>query len=270
MSILKKLFTKEDAHYGHLHKTFGSLCLINFIYRFYNFVSRPDHTLAFSLNSNIFLYTIFVHAFLHVTSFQFILSPRRNAVYNIIWPEMRWHSLIFAYRSIIGMALFYIKRYYIFNISRFILVILTMVFADITTKLLPPSNNTTTMRGNPYPKDTHPLIIKYINLFYSISQVFATLHILFAPNPDYIYLTLIPIQTAPFGMTLQRKGIISQYGWHLFYILAILSNYVYSAVNIYEPKTMWLYMIFFSILRFKFRINKYILWTFIFCTHTML
>lgn len=264
MSIFKKLFTSEDANYGHMHKTFGTLCLVNFIHRLYNFISLPDHSLGFNINSYTFLYTICVHTLLHITSFQFILSPRRNAVYNIIWPEMRWHSLIFAYRSIIAMGLFYMKKYYIFGLSRFALVIFTMIMADVTTKLLPPSNNTTTMRGNPYPKDTHQSIIKNINLFYSISQVFATLHILFAPSPDYIFLTLIPIQTAPFGMTLQRKGIISQYGWHVFYILAILSNYIYATVNIYKATTMWFYMILFSVLRFKYKHNKYVLWSLIY------
>jgi hypothetical protein len=140
----------------------------------------------------------------------------------------------------------------------------TMVSADYVTYVLPPSNNTTTMRGNPYPRDTGEYIVKYLNLFYSVSQVFATLHMLFAPNVDYIYLTLIPIQTAPFGMTLQRKGIISQYGWHVFYVFAILTNYLYSAVNIYNPELMWSYMIVFSVLRFKFKMNKYMLWTLVY------
>ena len=270
MSIVKKLFTKEDAHYFHMHKTLGMFCLCNFVYRLFNFALKSDHTLGFKIGAPSYVFNICMHAFLHVSSFQFILSPRRNAVYNIIWPEMRWHSLLFAYRSLLIMMLFNIQRYFIFGISRFVVVIGTMILADVVTHLLPPSNNTTTMRGNPYPTDTDKRIIYAINLFYSVGQVFATLHMLFAPSPDYIFLTLIPIQTAPFGMTLQRKGLISQFGWHVFYIGAILSNYLYSIVNIYDPELMWMYMLLFCILRFRFRCNKYILWTIVFTIHQLL
>jgi hypothetical protein len=263
--MYKKLFTKEDSHYFHLHKILGSSCLINFSYRLFWFLSSPENNLGFIIGSNIYLCTLLVHALLHVSSFQFILSSRRNAVYNIIWPEMRWHSLLFAYRSLLIMLLFAFNLdIYVANFARYLLVIATMVSADYVTYVLPASNDTTTMRGNPYPKDTSEYIIKYLNYFYSISQVFATLHMLFAPNVDYIYLTLIPIQTAPFGMTLQRKGIISQFGWHVFYIFAILTNYVYSAVNIYKPELMWGCMMAFSVLRFKFKMNKYILWTLVY------
>lgn len=272
MLYFKKLVTKEDSHYFHMHKILGSACMVNFLYRIYLFASSIEHDLGFNIGSNVYLYTMFVHTLLHVSSFQFILSPRRNPVYNIIWPEMRWHSLLFAYRSLIIMFLFMFQYHLyteLFSVARFITVMLTMYAADYVTSVLPPSNNTTTMRGNPYPKDTAEYIIKYLNLFYSISQVFATLHMLFAPSADYIYLTLIPIQTAPFGMTLQRKGIISQFGWHLFYTVAILSNYLYSAVHIYKPELMWMYMIIFSILRFRYKMNKYFLWSLIYLIHSI-
>lgn len=263
--MLKKLFTREDAHYHHMHKILGFSVLCNFFYRLCN---MNTHTLGFNVDDDYYIWTIVLHAILHVSSFQFVISPKRNATYNIIWPEMRWHSLIFAYRSLFIMLMFRFMDAAndMFVFYRFGIVILTMLAADTVTYLIPPSNNTTTMRGNPFPQGTGSIIINSINLFYSISQIFATLHILFAPTPFYVFLTLIPIQTAPFGMTLQRKGFISQYGWHVSYTAAILTNYIYSAIYIYEPLLMWRYMIFFAICRFKLKINKYILWSVI-ATH---
>lgn len=268
MILIKKLFTHEDGKFFHSHKILGLLSLLNFTSYFVNF----QHL---NVQSNYYIYLLFVHTLLHMSSFEFILSNRRNTKYNIIWPEMRWHSMIFAYRSLIIMALFRYKNYIntIFALMRFIVVILTMLSADIVTHLLPQNKNgteLTTMRGNPYPDNTSQIIIKSLNLFYSISQVFATLHMLFSPTPDYVFLTLFPIQTAPFFMTLQRKGFITQFTWHALYTFAILTNYIYSAIYIYEPIMSWVFMFYFVCYRFHFKINKYYLWTSIFISYYLL
>lgn len=268
MQLIRKLFTHEDRKFYHMHKVVGSICLLNFIKHLSSALVYGSCFFNYSYSYS-YLLLLFIHASLHVTSFEFILSNRRNLSYNIIWPEMRWHSLLFAYRSLLIMLLFRYENEIrvVFGLSRYLVVIGTMVSADAVSYALPQKKDEKelkTMRDNPYPKGTSEYVIKAINLFYSISQVFATLHMLFAPTPDYIYLTLIPIQTAPFGMTLQRKGIITQFGWHAFYIFAILTNYIYSAINIYEPVMSWTFMIFFAVCRFKLNMNKYVLWTIIF------
>jgi len=264
MRLIKKLFTHEDGKYYHSHKILGSFVLLNFIYRLYKMCIN-DHTLGFDMNNTSYLCVIILHGLLHVSSFEFILPRKRNLVYNIIWPEMRLHSAIFAYRSLLLMLLFYYEKYFIFGYMRYLLVVCTMALADVVTFVyIDDSNGSTTMRGNAYPMDTPKLLIKSLNYFYSISQVFATLHILFSPSADYAFLVLLPIQLAPFAMTLERKGYINQYMWHVIYILAILPNYIYSGINLYQPDLMWSYMIFFSVLRFKYKVDKYILWSIIY------
>jgi len=39
----------------------------------------------------------------YVTSFQFHVPDRRNLKYNVIWAEMRWYTLIFAYTLSTGI-----------------------------------------------------------------------------------------------------------------------------------------------------------------------
>ena len=73
---------------------------------------------------------------------------------------------------------------------------------------------------------------------------------------------LLPIQTAPLGMTLVKKGIITQAGWHLWYTLALLMNYVHGYFVVHEVSRhmYWSCALGFAFLRFRYRVNKYILW----------
>jgi len=259
-----RLVTHEDSKYFHAHKILGIGCLTHFGYRIYHGVKYGD--LGFS-NDVTTLLCILMHGLLHISSFQFILPNRKNKVYNIIWPEARWHSMIFAYRSLFAMLAIYMHESHIllYNplmlfICRGVIVYLTMIFADIVThkyKML----DTTTMRDNPYPPDTPKWLIFVLNIFYSISQVFATFSML-VYNKNAIFLTLIPIQTAPFGMTLVKKGIIDQMGWHISYINALLISYLYGIYTYHDYDHFITHLvIMFIIGRFVFRFNKYALWT---------
>jgi hypothetical protein len=219
------------------------------------------------MNSVFTLKLLSVHFLLHITSFIFNISNKRNLTYNIIWPEMKWHSLLFAYRSLITMTFIWFQQNQFIDkntlfISRIAVVYLTMASADYVSWIFKDDKKLTTMRDNPYPKNTPKMLIKYINLFYSISQVYATLNILFL-DFDTIFLTLIPIQTAPFTMTLQKKGIINQFMWHFLYIAALGSNFLYAfkSRDIFSGRSK--YALIFSICRFKFNLNKYFLWTII-------
>lgn len=265
--MLRKLFTHEDKFM--LHKCFGILSLCNFLLSMYN-LSTTENYLLFPWMNNLYMsYILFTHSILHITSFQFLLSDRRNRKYNIIWPEMRIHSMIFTYRSIMSIYVLYSQVQYA-PLWRYLIVIATMALADITTYKYTQSSVSRTMRDNPYPDGTDPIVIKYVNGFYSVSQVFATMHILFAPNYEYIYLTLIPIQIAPFLMTLQRKGFINQLTWHIIYFLTVIINYSYSAIHIYDPVKMYAFVICFVYLRFVRRCNKYILWTLVYMLYNLL
>ena len=257
-----RLVTHEDSKYFHLHKMFGIAVLGHFFYRLYHW-GFVDDTLGFDSSIDT-LKWIAVHAMLHVSSFQFVLSNRRNKVYNIIWPEMRLHSMLFAYRSLAVMTAHWcFQNDYLtnesFNYTRWAIVLVTMALADSVTYVF-KNDGSTTMRGNPYPSATPAWFIKAHNLFYSVSQVYATLNMLFSNN-DLVFLSLIAIQTAPFGMTLQKKGIISQAGWHVSYTAALLINYYYAFTH--DDSTipgMKLLAFAFSVYRFYFNMNKYALW----------
>ena len=210
------------------------------------------------------------HLLLHVTSFQFHLSSKRNKSYNIIWPEMRWHSMIFAYRSIVALyGMMFLPGGWL-PYYRSAVVMLTMVAADYATHYYKEKEmvekSDSTMRGNPYPTGTPEWFRKSLNMFYSISQAFATANIL-VRGMGSVFLVLIPIQTSSFLMTLERKGYISQFGWHFWYTAALLLNYGYAIVHGTEGHVHYngisLYQLTvtgFCLLRFCLNMNKYVLW----------
>jgi len=266
---LHRLSTKEDSHYFHIHKLLGLLCLSHFIYRIAEGFTYG--VLTFTPVST--LVWIGIHASLHISSFQFVLPQKRNHVYNTIWPEMRLHTMIFAYRSIITMFCIYLAQHHDLpvlwlNLVKGVIVMGTIISADVVTWYYKETGKVgkgdSTMRSNPYPTWVSPQFIKFNNYFYSFSQVLATMNILTYNDIGRIFMILIPIQTAPFCMTLVKKGIIDQLGWHVYYTIALVINFGY-AIRENGPRllpihTYWPLVIIFCLLRFKFNLNKYVLW----------
>lgn len=265
----RRLVTHEDAKFGHLHKILGSLVLYNFGYRLWKFVSTGEMGFDRSFAT---LFWIIVHASLHVSSFEFILPSKRNKVYNIIWPEMRWHSMVFAYRSLILMFFMWLSMndmvlsHQAVAYLRGPIVIATMAAADYATWFYKSKSlvdqTDSTMRGNPYPPYVPSLAVAVHNMFYSVSQVLATANILYR-GFNAVFLQLLAIQTAPFGMTLVKKGILKQAGWHWTYTVALLINYMYGHMvpDDLTHVSYWTTVVVFSIARFRYNVNKYVLWS---------
>lgn len=265
-----RLFTHEDSKFYHAHKLLGVGVLLHFMYRMYAFWVYGNMGFDGSLGT---LFWIFVHAMLHMTSFQFIIPSRRNKTYNIIWPEMRFHTMIFAYRSIVTWFMMWMAvRGWISleleHYARPVIAFATMGAADYVTYYYKHveekvDKDDSTMRGNPYPSYVPGWYVKVHNYFYSVSQVFATLHILNSRIMDSVFLLLLPIQTAPFCMTLVKKGILKQGGWHLYYTLALLVNFIYA---IWHDDTMKVFSygsvfaFYFVVSRFVYGVNKYAIW----------
>jgi hypothetical protein len=182
---------------------------------------------------------------------------------------MRWHSFIFAMRSILAMYVIWFQQNGFIPLqydllARGSLVIGTMLCADAVTKWY--SVDTTTMRNNPYPDYVPDYVRKYLNLFYSMSQIFATFAILYR-GYDLIFLTLIPIQLAPFMMTMVKKGLIRQIGWHIGYIVQLLIGYFYAYQHMVHNSPVIPLAIGAAILRFGVGLNKYVLWGFVIGVH---
>ena len=262
-SQFRRLATHEDRPY-HAHKILGALCLLHFTYRV--FLGFAHGSMFFGERGTLFW--IAMHSMLHATSFRFEVPNRRNKVYNVIWPEMRWHAAIFAHRSLVAMLVVWLADRGVISAFASIalrppLVLGTMLLADGASAV--HAATSTTMRGNPYPAYASPRFVENLNLFYAISQILATMNVLVATTPDRPFLTLLAIQTAPFGMTLVKKGVITQAGWHFWYALALLTNYAYAAVVIERGAlTMPAYAAIsagVAVLRLRYRVNKYLLWT---------
>lgn len=98
----------------------------------------------------------------------------------MIYPEFRLHSTIFAYRSLIVMLLQWasLRFHTVYPLYlRGIVVLVTMICADAVTKAY--KDQGTTMRGMPFPEYVPEILRNSLNLFYSVSQIFATAEVIF-------------------------------------------------------------------------------------------
>mmetsp|Transcript_21837 Transcript_21837/g.21130 ORF Transcript_21837/g.21130 Transcript_21837/m.21130 type:complete len:325 (-) Transcript_21837:64-1038(-) len=260
-----KLMTKEDGHYGHVHKMIGSAALAHYIYRTYLLVTTG--TMQFD-SSMVTLYCILLHMLLSVSSFIFKIPNNRINSAPMIYPEFRLHSIIFAYRSLIVMILMWGSKRYESVVPLYLrgaVVILTMVAADKVTSTY--KDQGTTMRAMPFPAYISPLTRDRLNVFYSVCQIFATSQVLFSYHLDEVFAVVFPIQIAALLMTMVRKSIISAGAWHYYYSLSLLSNFVVGPIaGWFNPATtpggfFFPSALIFCALRFNVRgLNKYMLW----------
>lgn len=283
--MLGRLVTREDLRFGHAHKLVGVAVLGHFAWR----VGLWATTGATGLDRDEWTPVwLLLHALLHVTSFQFHVDGHRNRTYNIIWPEMRLHTAAFATRSIVVGAAAWMTRHALalavmrridarwldlFDIYsgapvlawvRAAAVIGTLLLADAATAWC-GDGRTTTMRDNPYPSDTPMLARRALNLFYSVSQVAATVRTLVATSVEPAFFVLLPIQIAPLLMTLVRKGYLRQAGWHLIYSLSLLGAWWHAfrspRQTSLDGQEVALMVAGIAALRLRLGVNKYMLWT---------
>lgn len=251
--MIQKLITKEDPYF--LHKSMGIFSLLHFFYQFG----------CFAYYGQMYLHwiTILPHIFLHVSSFIFHVLDKRpvsdgNKIVKkmamFIWEELRIHSMLFGCRSAFII---------LFPKFRFVIVILTMYLADLTTEKY-GNANVTTVRGN------HELVKSDIKQmyadFFSGSQMGATIICagFFQHNPSdaLVFATLPPIQTSAFGMTLMRKDLISKTTWQIVYSLELALVYILWYI---EYKNLYIFIYsFIALLLRKNGTNKYLLWTLFF------
>jgi len=267
-----RLIGHEDPF--HLHKILGVTSLGHFGYRIVQCVQRQDHTLGFVSGDPWLLVWIAVHAALSGTSLIFAIPANRIRKLPMIWPEFRLHSILFAYRSLAAMLCFWADAYYatrMFSYARGVLVLATLIGADAVTahyrrqeKLKPGE---TTMRSMPFPEGTPATVIRSVNFYYSVSQVLATMNILFTTNANRPFAVLFPIQLAAFLMTLVRKSVLSAGEWHIAYGAALGVNYVYAGLVAGEATIpmaqYWSLASAFVFSRFVLNVNKYWLWMWI-------
>lgn len=249
-----KLFTKEDKL--HFHKICGIICLGHYIYRYYNLIVNKQ--LYFEKN-NTTLFFIICHSLLSCSSLYFKISNVRIKTGPMIYPEFRMHSIIFAMRSLIIMAMI------MFNVENYkhLIVLITMQAADNVTSYY--NEESKVMRDMPYPSFIQPWQKTIMTYYYNFSQIGATLALIMKQDMecfDYAFLVLFPIQIAAFLKTMVRKNIISPGMWHVLYGLSLTGPYFYGVNSINDFSSNFSKVLLTTaIARFVFRTNKYVLWT---------
>jgi hypothetical protein len=160
-----RLFTNEDPY--HIHKILGVFCLIHFGWRIYAYEFWGST--RFFEDGWITPISLSVHAVLSISSFIFRLSLVRHSKRNQIWPEFRWHSAIFSFRSIVILALWKFAAESV--LMRWGAVMVTMVCADVATASFRNQEYGTTMRQMPMP-NFYPAVLSVLhNLLYSYLQL---------------------------------------------------------------------------------------------------
>lgn len=252
---IHKLSTRED-HFN-IHKTLGILALSNYCYRFYNLFVYND----MKFDTNFDAATILIHFFLSSTSLIFKLSKKRHSTLPIIYPEMRLHSIVFATRSVVCFFLCYFEFDIIF---RMISCLLTNVSADIVTYYLKQG---TTIRGGNAAFEIEPKKERRLKHLYSLFQLGATLAML--GNINIVFSPLLGIQIAALNMTLIKKGIITPRTYHIVYSACLVINLFVLELDTNYIIKMLSGSILSANMRFKYNINKYIMWCFVFGLHYM-
>jgi len=250
---MESLITYQDGKFGHLHKTLGLVSVVHFALQFARFFKFG--TMYF--DDRTWLFMVF-HLLLSWSSIIFHLPAIRSVHAPMIWPEFRAHSILFATRSIAAMwmSLEGVST----PLTRFVNVLMTMALADLATIYYKVT--VTTMRDMPFPDWVSQTTRDRINLYYSVSQVLATGILLFTPSMERALFILFPIQIAAFLMTLVRKQIISPLSWHVLYAGSLGLNYLHSLLALDNlPVGFYLGCLLFCVMRFRYRWNKYFLWT---------
>jgi len=252
---MTSLFTDHDTL--NIHKILGFGCLTHYGYRFYN--AFRYGSMKFDDNSLITYLSPAVHLSLSLSSFIFSVPVYRFHSKAIIWRELQLHNIIFTSRSVCMMyhTLFFKELNPWYYYSRLAIVLIHHYLADIVTEKYQHKDKTTT-RDIPY--DTNNKWIPYINKkYYAMSQLFATCGILLSNTYDTGFGIMFPIQLSTFLMTLVRKNIISNNGWHIFYALSLAAPYFTNIHNMSSNTNDKFYAcILFVFSRLFLGMNKYL------------
>ena len=288
-----KLKSTKDYIIHRFHALLGLYVICHFIYRFYIYFflflynkNDDDDTdddfddMGFrTMSYKTFLLVVFLpHLILQLSGFTFRNIPRkRHPDGNRIWPEYRWHALIFFFRCMVLMfvALFWknkekktsmmtptrTSRYFRYFLNLFI-VLMSSVGADIVTKhYQQKGESSSTIRQLNAPPGVLYLM--------SVAQFHATVHCLLTTNNLAVqFAALTVVQTSAFGMTLRRKGVISLHqGLMLYSFVLLLGMFVIlhdlqqqeQTSNTLFSKAIVLGNVS-AMVRMDLGVNKYILW----------
>ena len=156
--------------------------------------------------------------------------------------------------------------------ARWAMIITTMLLADSVSNYYKNLHiihkDDSVMRKLPYPDNMSNETTIRLKYFYSVSQIGATLICLITTDLDSVFILMLPIQVSMLLCTLNKKGIISTLGWHLWYSATLLIVSLHSSiwksdavVSMGCKNFTYLSYILLIFFRFFLHTNKYLLWT---------
>ena len=211
----------------HLHKTLGICCLLSFVWRIWHI--GVDTDMGFRSHPHLTVPTLTLHLLLNLSSFVFAIPHRRIKEGSRIWPEYRYHSLVFSLRSLATILLYWYEQtqlpiteepYYYVNV---LIVLFTLAGADLST-----------MSAQQYAsKSIRNLeISRGARYFFTVCQFYATAGVLFGVRRYTLqFLNVFVVQINPFLFTLRRKNLISHVATLALYGILLLFGFT---VSVYE------------------------------------
>ena len=207
----QRLITNEDPM--HLHKTLGILCLLSYAWRFSLRFLHGDVDMGFRQYPRCTLPTLALHLALNLSSFAFQIPSKRIQSGYRIWPEYRFHSLVFLCRSLAFIAFQWyddtsrghqdddLSSNHNHHLRNLIIIMASVTAADLGSNMYSESS------GFARNLQVH----NGVKFFFSFLQLLATTGCLSVENNYSIHMVFCCIiQVNAFLMTLRRKNLVGQ------------------------------------------------------------
>jgi len=198
---MAKLSTREDRWHGH--KLLGLYALLHFAYRYHAFFAGADDMGFADQNGWSSAASLAPHLLLQLSGLTFSIPRRRIVTGSRIWPEYRWHALVFTLRSLVLMAIAVRYPHAETCLPPLLVVLCAMAAAEyFTAWYARRGESSRTIRDLAAPAGAQYLM--------SATQFHATTGCLLTRGRLSVQLvSLCVIQSAAFVMTLQRRGLIT-------------------------------------------------------------
>ena len=174
------------------------------------------------------LASVLLHGLLSWSSLLLPLPTRRNFSKPMIWPEFRFHSILFATRHVVTTLVTLLNLWptneHVNAMARAAVILGTVTIASLITNKYGSRDKRTT-NSMPYPINVTPEEQLAIKKTYTSAQFGATVTSLMT-DASMNFAPLLGIQMAPLLMTLVRKGKVSTRTYHQVYALSLSLGYV--------------------------------------------
>eukprot|EP00984_Skeletonema_dohrnii_P037447 scaffold39525_cov139-Skeletonema_dohrnii-CCMP3373.AAC.3 len=268
-----KLPTAFDYWSHRLHASLGLYVFSHLMYRYYLFFTHHRDMGFDALTSSgdedtteatIFVMLFVPHLLLQLSGFAFSLPNKRHPDGNRIWPQYRWEALVFCARCLSLSFIAWRRKMNNWKLEdgscsivpAAFCVVFTMILADQIAKSY-GTKKSRTIRDLKAPQWSQYLM--------SSAQFHATVHcILISDTLSVQIAALTVVQLSAFGMTMRRKGFISQKEGVFLYALVLLEGMIVIFDDLMRRSIFNLALFLgnsTAVLRMYFGMNKYLMWS---------